>query len=413
MDIQITKSDGTTQTVTGVSATINPTAVIPPEPPSNIPLVMGTKISQGQAGQYRFGLNVHNNSGAAGQIKQLGGDVMRMTPFFRGYAPDWPGGNAGETVILNEAKAAIANGMVPYMTVTNWWANQGNDAGWQAFVKQVVTKTGCTRIECENEPNTHSPVDYAHVLAITYQAAKQANPNCRVSGPTTNANYVAATKTFHQTLMAQPNFWNTIDDWSFHSYNQTPENSWKTDCEDVVNRVLAKMPAGKDLRFINSEYGWVTSRAGEGAGDPSEGYSKTPFMRRATRRFSHDIAYALYDDAFGDVGMINKPWTPIFSDAANRVKAATDAAMYNRESGTWYVRLNVPGGQELVCWTTGTPRNVTVVVDATSNVQMYSRMVGGTNGAISAHTGRQAITVPLQLKGRLIGGVGCSFPEFN
>lgn len=411
MDLVIKKADGSSASLAGAtSVVVSPGAVIPP--PVDPTLSMGVKISQGISGAYHFGLNVHNSAGAAAQIKALGCDCLRMTPFWRSYQAGWPGPDAGENVIVGEIKAALQLGMIPYMTVTNWWANQGQDAGWQTFVRAVVNQ-GVTRIECENEPNTHNPVDYARVLALTYQAAKSVNSNCRVSGPTTNANYVAATKNFHSVLMSQPGFWNTIDDWSFHSYNQTPENSWLTDCDDVVSRVLAKAPAGKQLRFINSEYGWVTSRGGEGAGDPNEGYSKTPFMRRATRQFEIDIAYALFDDSFGNVGMLNKAWTPIFTDAATRVRAATEAAMYHRAADEWYVRMNVPGGQELVLWTTGAGRNVKIAVDAAAPAQFYSRMVGGANTTFNVVAGRQFVTVPLVLKGRLVGGPGVTFPEFQ
>ncbi len=52
-------------------------------------------------------------------------------------------------------------------------------------------------------------------------------------------------------------------------------------------------------------------------------------------------------------------------------------------------------------------------MDSPSPGSIYSRMVGFANATIPVTAGRQQITVPLTLKGRLIGGNGVTFPEFQ
>jgi hypothetical protein len=129
--------------------------------------------------------------------------------------------------------------------------------------------------------------------------------------------------------------------------------------------------------------------------------------------FTHDIPYALYDGPDGNWGLQGKSFSSIYTDACKRVQAATDASMYARGVGERYVRLNVPGTQELACWSISGDKQVKVVVDSPSPGSIYSRMVGFANATIPVTAGRQQITVPLTLKGRLIGGNGVTFPEFN
>lgn len=422
MDITVTKGDGSKTTVNGVSASITPDVV---GGPVAVPLVMGNKISQGVSGKYYIGLNCHNTPpNIAALIAGLGGNTVRMTPFYRGSQTNWPGTDAGEQVILQTAREAVALGFQPLMTLTDYFVGGPSAARWTSFVREVVRQTPGCIYEFENEPNFNtggiSPQRYLDGLKLTWAAMKAENPNAKLAAPCTNASYVVANQAWCATLMGLPGFWDNTDFWSFHPYNQKPETSWLNDTNSVVTRVRARLPAGKQITFINSESGWVTSRSGEGAGDPSEGYSKMPFMHRASG-LSHSLYYALYDDAFGDVGVLNKPWSPIVTDAFKRAAAATEASMYTREgdqnaintTANWYVRQHVPGGQELICWSVAGNRNARVVVDAAAAGNLGSRMVGSAASSISVTAGRQAITVPLTLRGRILGGPGISFPEFQ
>lgn len=419
MDIKITAADGSSATSTGnISLSIS----LP-----QIQLVPATKLSQGITGKYYCGLNSHiSPPNIAGLIAGLGGDTLRMTPFYRSTTPIWPSATTGEPTIVTTVLEAVALGFQPLLTFTNYWVS--TPASWTAFVGQVVRATpGCV-YEFENEPNfnpgfsnSRTPQQYLDGMKLTYAAMKAANPAALMAAPCTNASYTTANQTWCAQLMALPGFWNCIDIWSSHPYNQKPETSWLNDTNSVITRVLANLPAGKKLAFMNSEKGWVTSRTGEGAGDPSEGYSKTPFMQRASRGYTHSIFYGLYDDAFGDVGVLGKSWAPIATDAFKRTRAATDASMYVREfvvggnyntTGNWYVRTTVPEGSELVCWSVAGDRNARIVVDSPTDGTMLSRMVGGQNFAIPVTAGRQVITVPLTLRARLLSGNRVTFPEF-
>lgn len=416
MDIKITQADGSFVTSSSISLSASP---------APIALFSATKLSQGITGKYWVGLNCHNTPPRiAALIAGLGGNTLRMTPFYRASQVNWPGTDAGEQVILTTVREALERGFQPLLTLTNYWTS--TPARWSDFVGQVVRQTiGCI-YEFENEPNwnpgytnSRTPQQYLDGMKLTHAAMKAANPAALLAAPCTNASYVATNQAWCGQLMALPGFWDYIDIWSTHPYNQTPETSWMNDTNNVITRVMANLPADKKLSFMTSEQGWV-ARAGEAHGDPSEAYSKVPFMQRASRGYTHSIFYALYDDAFGDVGVLNKTWAPIVTDAFKRVRAATDASMYVREAngtaynttGNWYVRTTVPEGSELVCWSTAGNRNVRIVIDSPAAGTMFSRMVGERNTSIHVAAGRQVITVPLTLRARLLSGNRVTFPEF-
>ncbi len=224
------------------------------------------------------------------------------------------------------------------------WASSGKDefypprsqAEWQAFVNAIVSRyRGHVRFwSLWNEPNSdsffHGSVEQfiRQVLIPGAQAAKAADPNCRIVGPELAHLEGAHWDTWLDRILAEAG--PSIDVISHHCYKPKPNEVFRMlegpsrpwDSKPVQQIIEKNRQQGKP--FWLSEFGWESTKVGQ---DRQTGYlismlRQAPKRRWISRIFIYELRDSPREPGFGLMSYAGNP-KPSYTAVRNFIHGAS------------------------------------------------------------------------------------------
>jgi hypothetical protein len=262
-------------------------------------------------------------------------------------------------------------------------------ANWPTLIKAMAPL--CEYLSPANEPVAASVPDYMALLKLTHDAAKAANPNVKIIGP---SYYEGITGRFVDklaTLIGTSGFFDLIDLFEYHCYAGAPEAVLNEMIQIQAKVAAAASKVGKSAPEIClTETGWTT-----GTGVPStvdlaqlvDYYSFAPLLfrtmpgvRAVTYYTLHDESTSVYSGMYG-VYQGGSAWAEkaagllgVLRTALAEARAATAAKSFN-VNGVWYVWYTAPD-QRLAIRSPAGAKTVTVNTGAGPvQVQVGTRTV--------------------------------------